>query len=116
MSFTTLEQFYREYRVKNGQVPSEAVINKAPMRLKREIRELKSLSDIVIGNDIAEWVSTTRYEVDEYATYYGEIYKSLADGNLNYQPDTYTAFWKKIEIVSLKSLLERIEALEDKVK
>lgn len=116
MSFTTLEQFYRDYRVKNGMIPSEDVLNKGPMRLKREIRELKSLSDIAIGNELPSWNRSIRYEVDEYVYFNNNIYKSLADGNYNYQPDKYSGFWQKIDVVSLKSLLARVIALEDKVK
>lgn len=114
--FTTLEQYFNDYRVKNDMVPSEVTLNKGPMRLKREIRELKSLSDIVIGNDIAPWNASTRYEVDEYVSYKKEIYRSTNDGNYNHTPDSSPAMWTKVTIVSLAGLLKRIEALEAKVK
>ena len=114
--FTTLEQYFDDYRVKNDMVPSEVVLNKGPMRLKREIRELKSLSDIVIGNDLPPWNASTRYEVDEYIEYKGNIYRSTNDGNYNHEPDSSPAMWTKVTIVSLSGLLKRIEALEAKVK
>ena len=110
--FSTLEEFFRDYRVKNGQVPCEVVFNRGPMRLKREIRELKSIQDIIIGNDIPIWNPTTRYEVDEYVYYSGKIYRSKADSNFNYRPAENQNFWEKISIVSLKELLERIQNLE----
>lgn len=113
--FTTLEQYFNDYRIKNDMVPSEVVLNKGPMRLKREIRELKSLSDIIIGNDIAPWSQSTRYELDEYVEYKGVIYRSTNDGNYNYEPDSSPAMWVKVTVVSLKGLLKRIEALEAKV-
>lgn len=110
--FSTLEEFFRDYRVKNGQVPCEVVFNRGPMRLKREIRELKSIQDIIIGNDIPIWNPTTRYEVDEYVYYSGKIYRSKADSNFNYRPAENQNFWEKISIVSLKELLQRIQNLE----
>ena len=110
--FSTLEEFFRDYRVKNGQVPCEVVFNRGPMRLKREIRELKSIQDIIIGNDIPIWNPTTRYEVDEYVYYAGKIYRSKADSNFNYRPAENQNFWEKISMVSLKELLERIQNLE----
>lgn len=115
MSFSTLEEFFRDYRVKNGQVPCEAVFNRGPMRLKREIRELKSVQDIILGNDIAVWNPTIRYEVDEYVSYSGKIYRSKADGNFNYKPTTNPNFWQKIEIISLKGLLNKITELENRI-
>ena len=110
--FSTLEEFFRDYRVKNGQVPCEVVFNRGPMRLKREIRELKSIQDIIIGNDIPIWNPTTRYEVDEYVYYSGKIYRSKADSNFNYRPAENQNFWEKISMVSLKELLQRIQNLE----
>lgn len=110
--FSTLEEFFRDYRVKNGQVPCEVVFNRGPMRLKREIRELKSIQDIIIGNDIPVWNPTTRYEVDEYVYYSGKIYRSKADSNFNYRPAENQNFWEKISIVSLKEILQRIQNLE----
>ena len=110
--FSTLEEFFRDYRVKNGQVPCEVVFNRGPMRLKREIREVKSIQDIIIGNDIPIWNPTTRYEVDEYVYYSGKIYRSKADSNFNYRPAENQNFWEKISIVSLKELLQRIQNLE----
>ena len=110
--FSTLEEFFRDYRVKNGQVPCEVVFNRGPMRLKREIRELKSIQDIIIGNDIPIWNPTTRYEVDEYVYYSGKIYRSKAESNFNYRPAENQNFWEKISIVSLKELLQRIQNLE----
>lgn len=110
--FSTLEEFFRDYRVKNGQVPCEVVFNRGPMRLKREIRELKSIQDIIIGNDIPIWNPTTRYEVDEYVYYAGKIYRSKADSNFNYRPAENQNFWEKISLVSLKELSQRIQNLE----
>jgi hypothetical protein len=103
MSFTTLEQYYRDYRVKNGQVPSEAVLNKGPMRLKREIRELESMLNIALGIDLPEWNQYTRYEVDEYISYNNQNYKSLLDGNFKHIPDESPMHWKPVNIIPLDS-------------
>lgn len=112
--FTTLEEYYQNYRVKNGQVPNEVTLNRGPFRLKREIRELKSITDVVIGNDIETWNKDKFYEQDEYVQYNGKIYKSDVDGNHNLEPGV-SIDWTLVEIVSLKSLLKRIEELEKRI-
>ena len=112
--FCTLEQYFENYRVKNNQVPSETVLNRGPFRLKREIRELKSLSDVVIGNDLEEWNSSKNYELDEYVQYNGKIYRSLIDGNNDQTPGVSNQ-WSLVQIVSLKELLRRVEALEQRL-
>lgn len=113
--FSTLEQYFDSYRVKNGEVPSETTFNRGPLRLKREIRELKSLSDIVIGNDLETWDSNKFYEEDEYIQYNNKIYRSRIDGNHNKTPGV-SQDWILIQVVSLKDLLRRIEILEEKVQ
>lgn len=112
--FCSLEEYYNNYRVKNNQVPTETTLNRGPFRLKREIRELKSLSDIVIGNDIEVWSASKNYEIDEYVKYNGKIYRSLIDGNNDQTPGVSNR-WEVVEIVSLKELLRRVKALESKV-
>lgn len=112
--FCTLEQYFEQYRVRNDQPPSETVLNRGPFRLKREIRELKSLSDVVIGNDLETWNPNKFYEQDEYVQYNGKIYKSRIDGNNDKTPGVAND-WELIHIVSLRELLERVEALEAKV-
>ncbi len=109
--FCTLDEYYQNYRVKAGQVPNEVTLNRGPFRLKREIRELKSVQDVILGNDIEQWNPNKYYETDEYVTYDGVVYRSRIDGNYNLTPGV-SADWVKIEIVSLKDLLRRIEALE----
>lgn len=112
--FCTLEQYYEQYRVRNDQVPSESVLNRGPFRLKREIRELKSLSDIVIGNDLEVWNPSKFYEMDEYVKYNNKIYRSKIDGNNDKTPGVSTD-WVQVKITSLKDLLRRVEALEARV-
>ena len=34
--FVTLQDFFENYRIKNGQFPNETVMNRGTMRLKRE--------------------------------------------------------------------------------
>lgn len=112
--FSTLEEYFENYRVKNDQPPSETVLNRGPFRLKREIRELKSLSDIIIGNDIEEWNKDKFYEQDEYIQYNGRIYRSAIDANNDKTPGV-SRDWVLIQIVSLKDLLRRVEALEERL-
>ena len=112
--FCTLQQFFNDFLPKNNMVPSEATFAKGPMRLKREIRELKSVQDIILGNDVPVYQDSTRYELDEYVSYKSKIYRSLVDGNSGMKPDTSSAYWAEVNIVSLRDLLKRIEALEAK--
>jgi hypothetical protein len=112
--FCTLEQYFENYRVRNDQVPSESVLNRGPFRLKREIRELKSLSDIVIGNDLETWNASKFYEQDEYIQYNGKIYRSRIDGNNDKTPGV-SQDWILVQVVSLKDLLRRVEALEERI-
>lgn len=109
--FCTMDEYYQNYRVKAGQVPNEVTLNRGPFRLKREIRELKSVQDIILGNDIETWNPNKYYEVDEYITYNDVVYRSKIDGNYNLTPGISND-WERVEVVSLKALLSRIEALE----
>lgn len=109
--FCTMDEYYQNYRVKAGQVPNEVTLNRGPFRLKREIRELKSVQDIILGNDIETWNPKKYYEVDEYITYNDVVYRSKIDGNYNLTPGVSND-WVRVEVVSLKALLSRIEALE----
>lgn len=109
--FCTMDEYYQNYRVKAGQVPNEVTLNRGPFRLKREIRELKSVQDIILGNDIETWNPNKYYEVDEYITYNDVVYRSKIDGNYNLTPGISND-WVQVEVVSLKALLSRIEALE----
>lgn len=111
--FSTLEEYFENYRVKNDQPPSETTLNRGPFRLKREIRELKSLTDVIIGNDLEIWNKDKFYEQDEYVQYNGKVYRSKIDGNNDKTPGV-SSDWVLIQIVSLKDLLRRIEALESR--
>lgn len=112
--FVTLKQFFDNYRIKNGTVPTETTLNRGILRLKREVRELESVQNVILGNDLDEYNEFVRYEQDEYVEYFGKVYRSLVDGNVGNTP-TNTNFWKLVEVVSLKALLKRIELLESKV-
>ncbi len=100
--FTSLEKFYSDYRIQNGQQPNETVLNRGLMRLKREIRELKSIQDIIRDKQIASWNENTIYEQDEYVLYKGLIYKSLIDSNFNDIPGK-TDSWEVQAIESLRN-------------
>ena len=43
--FVTLKEFFDNFRIRNGDKPNETVFNRPLFRLKREIRELKSVLD-----------------------------------------------------------------------
>lgn len=98
--FSTLETFYNDYRIKNDMFPNETVLNRPSMRLKREIRELKSLSDIVTGTKLEEYSPYKVYEIDEYVEDHGLIYKSLADTNYGF-PTSDTNWWQQVNIRSV---------------
>ena len=52
---TSFDEFFSDYRIKNNQAPNETVLNTGLLRLKRELRELKSVLDIVVGNAIEDY-------------------------------------------------------------
>lgn len=101
--FTTLETFYNDYSLKNNQQPNETVLNRPTMRLKRELREVKSIQDIILRNDIEEYSADKVYEIDEYVqSSTGIYYKSLVDANYNHELADAN-YWQLISIPSLAS-------------
>lgn len=102
MSFTSLEKFWSDYRIQNGQQPNETVLNRGLMRLKREIRELKSVQDIIRDKQIASWNKNSIYEQDEYVHYNGVIFKSLIDSNFDDEPGK-TDTWEAQDFETLKN-------------
>ena len=100
--FTTVDQFFNDFRIKNNQFPNETVLNRGPMRLKREIRELKSLVDCLLGKEIEPWHEDKVYEIDEYVSYNGIVYRSNLDSNIAMNPQT-SGFWDQQDIESVKS-------------
>ena len=84
--FITLEEFFNNYRIKNQQQPNETILNRGIMRLKRETRELKSVLDILLGNELEMWDTYRIYEKDEYVKHGNLIYKSKIDTNLQHTP------------------------------
>lgn len=103
--FTSLEKFWSDYRIQNGQQPNETVLNRGLMRLKREIRELKSIQDIIRDKQIASWNKNSIYEQDEYVQHNGLIFKSLIDSNFDDEPGK-TDTWEiqDIETISDKNI------------
>lgn len=91
--FVTLEDFFENYRIKNQQQPNETVLNRGMLQLKRETRELKSIIDILIGNELPTWSSNKIYEYDEYVSYNDLIYKSRQDRNFNNTPFSDDDTW-----------------------
>lgn len=101
--FTSFDTFFNNYRIKNNTAPNETVLNSGLLRLKREIRELKSLIDLITGTEIETYNPEKPYELDEYVKYRGYCYKSLIDVNISNNPEN-SQFWKKFDLPSLKEL------------
>lgn len=101
--FTSFDTFFNNYRIKNNSAPNETVLNSGLLRLKREIRELKSYIDLIVGNNIETYNPEKPYEIDEYVEYRGYCYKSLIDVNIANTPEN-SQFWKKFDLPSLKEL------------
>ena len=91
--FVSLQEFFDNYRIQNGKQPNETTLNKGLMRLKREVRELESVFNIILGNDLPAWSNTIYYEVDEYVQHGSLFYKSLVPQNLGIEPGV-TANWQ----------------------
>ena len=100
---TSFDEFFTDYRIKNNQAPNETALNTGLLRLKRELRELKSVLDIVVGNAIEEYNSEKPYEIDEYVKYRGYCYKSKVDVNIANTPEN-SQFWSKLDFPSLKEI------------
>ena len=108
--FVSLEDFFNNYRIKNGQIPNEVTLNRGLFRLKREIRELKSMADVAIGNEIETWNSNKFYEKDEYVEFGGKIFKSNIDGNFNLEPGV-SPMWERKDVVTFKEMVKKIRML-----
>lgn len=116
--FTSLEQFYKNYRIKNEAQPNETTLNRPSMRLKREVREIKSVLDIITGEGIEEWTEKRFYEKDEYVQYLGSYYISLKDDNINNDPTAYSSeYWSLVDLPiigeTLPSLCKTDEFIAD---
>ncbi len=97
--FVTLQDFFDNYRIKNGLQPNETVMNRSNMRLKREIRELKSLTDILRHESLPTFIATYSYEVDEYVSHGGLNFRSRVnynEGNTPFNGDTVN--WELIQV------------------
>lgn len=99
--FVSLEKFFSDYRIKNGQAPNETVLNRGLMRLKREIRELQSIVDIISNQDIEEYSTGRIYEEDEYVMYGGSYYRSKCDHNYA-NKITNQNYWELVTLPSIK--------------
>ena len=108
---STIDQFFNDYRIQNNQFPNETVLNRGIMRLKREIRELKSLVDCLLGKEIEPWHEDKVYEIDEYVSYNGIIYRSNLDSNVAMNPQT-SGFWDQQDIESVKSTNKAFKYIE----
>ena len=109
--FTTVDQFYNDFRIKNNQFPNETVLNRGIMRLKREIRELKSVLDCILGKGVEPWHEDKVYEIDEYVSYNGIIYRSNLDSNVAMNPQT-SGFWDQMSIETVKSRNQAFKFIE----
>ena len=98
MAFTTFEDFFQNYRIKNNAAPNETVLNVGLLRLKREIRQLESMTKIICGQPLEEWNPEKAYERDEYIQY-GEIYyRSLVDNNIGNDPHYSEQYWELTDL------------------
>lgn len=100
--FITLDDFFTNYRIKNEAAPNETTLNVGLIRLKREIRELKSILDVVTNSPIETWNKNKIYEMDEYISYNDIIYKSKVDANISRNPQISEDFWETVELPTIK--------------
>lgn len=107
--FVSQQKFFSDYRIKNGQAPNETVLNRGLMRLKREIRELKSLLDIISNQEIEEFSAQQIYEEDEYVMYRNSYYRSKCDHNYANSPEN-EQFWELVKLPSIKEGTTRTHA------
>lgn len=111
---TTLEEFWKNYRIKNGDIPNETTLNRGQFRIKRELRELHSVAMILSGSELPQWQKDWSYEADEYVYFAGRNWVSTADGNTGNEPGK-SSLWKEVLIPSVSSLASRMATLENEV-
>ena len=110
--FTTLESFYQDYRIKNNEVPNEITLNRGVMRLKREIRELKSILDILTGKALEPWNSSKYYEADEYVLWNKNNYRSRVNGNHGLEPGI-SSDWELVTLETIGNTDSEIDDLSE---
>lgn len=57
------------------------------------LKVLSYQENYILQQGIPEWDSATDYHENGFCSYNGTIYKSLADNNLNNQPDNSPTYW-----------------------
>lgn len=110
--FVDLENFYKNYRIKNTEVPNEVTLNRGIMRLKREIRELKSMIDIITKKSLEPWNSSKYYEADEYVSWNGNNYRSRVNGNHGLEPGI-SSDWELVTLETIGNTDSEIDDLSE---
>lgn len=101
--FVSLQEFFDNYRIQNGKQPNETTLNRGLMRLKREVRELESVFNIILGNALPTWAVDIYYETDEYVQYGTPtvFYKSLVSQNLGVEPGVTAGWESSWEVINI---------------
>lgn len=77
-----------------GVAPSTAGSGWAPITTSAALSVLVGTITLVVS--FAAWVSTTTYNIGDYVSVAGVPYQSIANGNLNQDPTSATAFWSPV--------------------
>jgi len=97
---TDLQTFKDDYLLRNGDIPDEVALAKAPVKLKEELIEVTSVVDILTGGVPTAWAEDVEYDVCIYVSYNGVNYKSLqahTSTSDNY-PQENSDYWELVEI------------------
>lgn len=108
--FVDLENFYKNYRIKNTEVPNEVTLNRGIMRLKREIRELKSIIDVITKKELEPWSNSKYYEADEYVSWNKNNYRSRVNGNHGLVPGI-SSDWELVTLETIGNTDSEIDEL-----
>lgn len=94
-NYKSQKQFYTDYAIKEGQIPTEGNINLFGVRLKKELTDLYNRFQIQVGNKPLDWVRIETYEINEIVNYNDKSYMCLQE-NAGKEPDQNKEFWRPI--------------------
>lgn len=97
---TSQVDFENLYGVSDGEVASEAVLNRPSYRLKKELLEVSQAVNVLMGDtsSVPTWTSGT-YESGVLSTYGGKQWKSLVANNTSV-PGTNALHWEDLSTLT----------------
>lgn len=99
----TQKEFYTDYAIKEGNIPTEGNINLFGVRLKKEVVDIYNRFRIVLGDKPLPWIRIENYEVNEIVEYNDKNYICIEE-NINKAPDKETKYWRLVKNSDISSI------------